>query len=61
MAMLHEEIDAVFLGRDGVGLALRHALNDFDVLDIELEAAGGALIGTHLAGDNHRRLLGQAL
>ena len=45
MAVLHQEIDAVLLGRDGVRSVLRHALHDFDVLDIELIAAGRALVG----------------
>ena len=59
MAMLHQEIDAVLLGRDGVGLLLGHALHDFDVLDVELVAAGRALVGADAAGDDDAGLLGE--
>ncbi len=61
MAVLHQEFDAVLLGRDGIGLLLRHALHDFDVFDIELIAAGGALIGADPAGDDDAGFLGEAL
>ena len=61
MAMLHQEIDAVLLGRDGIGLLLGHALHHFDVLDIELVAAGGALVGADAAGDDDAGLLGEVL
>ena len=54
MAVLHEEVDAVFLQRDRVGIALRHPLHHFDVLDVQFEAAGRALVRPDLAGDNHR-------
>ena len=52
MAMLHEEVDAVFLEGDGVGVGLGDALDDFEVFDIELEAGGRALVGADLAGDD---------
>ena len=61
MAMLHQKVDAVFLGRDGVGLLFRHTLDDFDVLDVELVAAGRALIGADTAGDDDARFLGEVL
>ncbi len=34
---LHEKVDAVFFEGDGVGLGLGHALNHFNVFDIELQ------------------------
>ena len=52
MAMLHQEVDAVLLERDGVGVGLGDALDDLDVFDIELEAAGRALVGANFAGDD---------
>ena len=60
MAMLHEEVDAVLLEGDGVGVGLGNALDDLNVFDIELEAAGGALVGADLAGDDDGRLLREA-
>ena len=60
VAMLHEEVDAVLLEGDGVGVGLGNALDDFEVFDVELEAAGGALVGADLAGDDDARLLGEA-
>ncbi len=60
MAMLHEEVDAVLLEGDGVGVGLGDALDDFDVFHVELKAAGSALVGADLAGDDDRRLLGKA-
>ncbi len=58
---LHEEVDAVLLGRDGVRVGLGDALDDVDVFDVELEAAGGALVGADFAGDDDGRLLREAL
>jgi len=43
MAVLHEEIDAVLLEGDGVGSGLWNALDDLNVFDVELEAAGARL------------------
>ncbi len=60
VAVLHEEVDAVLLGGDGVGVGLGDALDDFDVFDVELEAAGGALVGADFAGDDEAGFLGQA-
>ncbi len=51
VAMLHEEVDAVFLQRDGVGGGLVDALEDFERFDVELEAGGGAVVAADLAGD----------
>ncbi len=49
----------MLLGRDRV--LVRH-LHQFERLDADLVAAGdagGALVGAHFAGDDHRRLLRQ--
>ena len=59
--MLHQEIDAVLLERDGVGIGLGNALHDLETLDVQFKAAGGALVGADLAGDDDARLLGQPL
>ena len=59
--MLHEEVGAVFLGRDGVGRGLGDEVNDFDVGDIELEAGGGAGVGANATGDDDGGLLGEGL
>ncbi len=58
--MLHEELDAVLFERDRVGVGLGDALDDLDVFDIELEAAGGAFVGADFAGDDDAGLLRQA-
>ncbi len=57
VAALHEEIDAVFFGRDGIRVGLRHALDDLDIFDIEFKAAGRAFVGAHFAGDDDAGLL----
>ena len=41
MAVLHEEVDAVLLEGDGVGVGLGDALNDLEVFDIELDSRRG--------------------
>ncbi len=61
MAVLHEEVDAVLLGRDGVGIGLGDFLQDLHVGNVEFEAAGGALVGADFAFDDHARFLRQAL
>ena len=60
MAVLHEEVDAVLLEGDGVGVGLGDALDDLQVFDVEFEAAGSALVGADLAGDDDAGLLGEA-
>ena len=47
--MVHQEIDAVLFGRDGIRIGFRHALHDLDAFDIHFEAAGRALLGADLA------------
>ena len=60
MAMLHQVLDAVFFGSDGIGICFRDALHDLDIRDIELIAAGGALIGANFAFHDDARFLGEA-
>ena len=60
MAVLHEEVDAVLLEGDGVGVGFRHALDDLDVFNIQLEAAVGALIRPNLSPDDDAGLLSEA-
>ncbi len=45
VAMLHEEVDAVFLAGDGVGGVVGDALGDVDGKDVELDAGGSAGVG----------------
>ena len=59
--VVHQEVDAVVLGRDGVRIGLRNALDHLQVLDIQLVAARRAGFGADLAGDDDRRFLGQVL
>ena len=58
MAVLHEEVDAVLLGGDGVRVGLGNALDDLNVFDVELEAAGCALVGADFAGDDDATIPG---
>ena len=61
MPVLHQEICAVLLRRNGVGIGLRHALHHLHVRHIEFVAARRALIGANLAFDDHARFLCQRL
>ena len=61
MAVLHQKIDAVLFGRDGIRIVGIHALHHLRVGDVEFVAAGSALVGAYLAGDDHARLLRQPL
>jgi hypothetical protein len=58
MPMIHEELDAVLLGADRIGLAL---VADVGALERELTAARGALVLAYHALDHEGRLLGQAI
>jgi hypothetical protein len=60
MAVLHEEVDAMLLEGDGVGIGLGDALDDLEIEDIELISARRPLVGTDFAGDDDARLLGEA-
>src|SRR5271169_1990973 len=60
MAMLHQEIDAVLFGSDGIGISFRDALHDLHVGNVEFVAAGGTLIGADFAFDDDARFLGEA-
>lgn len=58
--MLHEKVNAVLLQADGVGIVFRYALDHLQILDINLVAAGRALVGADFARDDHAGLLRQA-
>ena len=59
VAVLHEEVDAVLFEGDGEGGFFGDALEDFDVFDVELVAAGGAGVGADFAGDDDGGLEGE--
>ena len=61
MAVLHQEVDAVLLERNGVGIVLGHALHDLDAFYIQFVAARSTLVGAHVAGDDEGRFLRQTL
>ena len=61
MAVLHQEVDAVLLGRDRIGIALGNALHDLGGFHLEFVAARGAFVGAHLPGDDQGGFLRQAL
>jgi len=61
MAVLHQEIDAVLFGSDGIGRRLGNALHDLHVRNVEFVAAGGALVGADFAFDDDAGFLGEAL
>jgi len=58
--MLHEEVDAVFFERDGVGVGLGDALDDLEVEHVELKSSRRALVGSDLAGDDDAGFLSEA-
>jgi hypothetical protein len=59
MPVLHEEFDPVLLERDGKRSLFAHTLKHLNIIDIQLEAAGGALIRSHTAGHDDAGFLGQ--
>jgi len=59
MAVVHEEFGPVLLGGDGVRLLGRDTVKDFEVRDLDLKAARGALLCADLSRDAHGGLLGQ--
>ncbi len=59
--MLHQEVDAVFFKRNRKRVGLGNGLHYLHIADVEFVAAGGTLIGTHFAGDDHARFLGKLL
>ena len=61
VAVLHEEVDAGFFELDGVGGFVGDALGDGDVVDVELEAGGGAGVGADAAGDDEGGFEGEGL
>ena len=61
VAVVHQKVGAMLLGRDRIRVAFRHALHHFQVLQVHLEAAGRALVGADLASDDNGGFLGQVL
>ncbi len=59
MSMFHQEVDTVFFERDRVGIGLGNALDHLYVFDVELVAAGGALVGADLSANYDARFLRQ--
>ena len=59
MTVLHEEVDAGFLELDGEGGFYGDLLDDVDVFDVELVAAGGAGVGADFSGDDYGGFEGQ--
>ncbi len=59
VAVVHQELDAVLLGRDRVADGVLQHFGRVDVDLIPLGHAGGAGIGLHRAADDERRLLPQ--
>ena len=60
MAVLHQEVDAMFFGRDRIGIGFGDALHDLDVRDVEFVAAGSALVGADFAFDDDAGFLSEA-
>ena len=52
VALIEQEIDAVFFELDGKGRGVGDFLNDLDFGDAHFEAARGALLGANFAGDD---------
>ncbi len=61
MAMVHQKIDAVVLGRDRVGVRFGDALEDFGAFDVHLVTAGRARLGADFSANDQRRFLGEVL
>src|SRR5579884_1597975 len=53
MPVLHEEIDAVLLERNGERIVFRYSLHHFHVCNIEFISAGRAFIGANFSGDDY--------
>src|SRR5579864_6310585 len=61
MPMLHQELDAVLIQRDGKRIVFRHALQHLHIADVEFVASGRAFVGAHFAGDDDGGFLGKVL
>ena len=61
MPPLHEELDAMLLGRDRIRIVLWHTLDNLNLLDIQLKPALRPLIRADLAGDDDTRFLRKPL
>ncbi len=53
MAVLHQEIDAMLFGSDGIRVVFRNPLQNLHGRNVEFEAAWRALVGADLAFDDH--------
>ena len=51
VAVLHQEVDAVFFEGDGEGGVVGDALVEGDGFDVQFVPAGGTFVGTDFAGD----------
>src|SRR5262249_30129432 len=61
VAMVHQNIDAVFFQRNWEWLIVWNTLNDLHVRNIQLVTTGGALVGSHFTFDDHARFLREIL
>ena len=61
MTVVHQEVDAVFFGSDGIGIGFGDTLHHLDVRNVEFIAARSALVSANLAFDNDAGFLGEAL
>src|SRR6185369_1276811 len=57
MAMVHQEIDAMFLQRNRKRIVVLHALQDLHVRHIQLISARSAFVSPHLALNDDARFL----
>ena len=61
MAMIHQKIDAVILGRDGIRRLFRNALHNVRAFHVELVSARRARFFADLSANDQRRFLRQIL
>ena len=61
MAMVHQEVDTVVFGRDGVGRFERNGLDELGFFDVQFVAANGPRFGAQSSAQDQRRLLRQIL
>ena len=61
MALVEQEVHAVFLELDGKGRGFGNSLDDLNFTDADFVAAGSALLGADFASDDDAGFLRQAL
>ena len=61
MPVVHQEIDAVIFGSDGIRIRFRYALQDLRRFHVNFKSALRARLRPYLPGDDQRGLLGQTL